>query len=236
MTEITGSESFVHLERDGASWVALLHGVHDFEPGQQLEALLDPDTSVRLRRGRPPASPRRRRREERTAWPASTSTTSPTPTLDRRQSPPGLCAEGVSMTWRQGGAYALLGPSGCGKTTLLNIISGLVTPSRGRILFDGSDVTHLPTQAAQHRPGVPVPGRLRHHDGRREPGLPAEEPRRAEAADRGAGGARSPQLLDLTPHARSARRRGSPPTRSRRSRSAAAWCAPTSPRSCSTSR
>ncbi|WP_022720978.1 ABC transporter ATP-binding protein [Rhodopseudomonas sp. B29] len=52
----------------------------------------------------------------------------------------------VSMTWRQGGAYALLGPSGCGKTTLLNIISGIVTPSRGKILFDGNDVTQLSTR------------------------------------------------------------------------------------------
>jgi glycerol transport system ATP-binding protein len=40
-----------------------------------------------------------------------------------------------------GGAYALLGPSGCGKTTLLNMISGLLTPTEGRILFDGRDVT-----------------------------------------------------------------------------------------------
>ncbi|WP_332685718.1 ABC transporter ATP-binding protein [Devosia sp.] len=45
-----------------------------------------------------------------------------------------------------GGAYALLGPSGCGKTSLLNIISGLVQPSRGRILFDGADVTQLATE------------------------------------------------------------------------------------------
>src|SRR5215470_868765 len=52
----------------------------------------------------------------------------------------------VTMTWRQGGAYALLGPSGCGKTTLLNLISGIITPSRGKILFDGSDVTPLSTQ------------------------------------------------------------------------------------------
>src|SRR5882757_6310897 len=52
----------------------------------------------------------------------------------------------LSMTWRQGGAYALLGPSGCGKTTLLNIISGIVRPSRGKILFDGADVTPLSTQ------------------------------------------------------------------------------------------
>ncbi len=52
----------------------------------------------------------------------------------------------VTMTWRQGGAYAMLGPSGCGKTTLLNLISGIVTPSRGKILFDGTDVTKASTQ------------------------------------------------------------------------------------------
>ncbi len=43
--------------------------------------------------------------------------------------------------WEDGSAYALLGPSGCGKTTLLNIISGLLRPSDGHILFDGDDVT-----------------------------------------------------------------------------------------------
>src|ERR1043165_3038256 len=52
----------------------------------------------------------------------------------------------VTMTWRQGGAYALLGPSGCGKTTLLNLISGIITPTRGKILFDATDVTPLSTQ------------------------------------------------------------------------------------------
>src|SRR5665213_2591569 len=52
----------------------------------------------------------------------------------------------LDHSWEQGRAYALLGPSGCGKTTLLNIISGLVTPSEGRILFDGRDVTPLPTE------------------------------------------------------------------------------------------
>jgi glycerol transport system ATP-binding protein len=51
----------------------------------------------------------------------------------------------VHHTFEDGAAYALLGPSGCGKTTLLNIISGLVRPSEGRLLFDGTDVTGLST-------------------------------------------------------------------------------------------
>src|SRR5271170_7610662 len=62
--------------------------------------------------------------------------------------PESFALKPISMTWRQGGAYALLGPSGCGKTTLLNLISGIVTPSRGKILFDGTDIT---TQSTQKR-------------------------------------------------------------------------------------
>jgi glycerol transport system ATP-binding protein len=53
----------------------------------------------------------------------------------------------MTMTWNDGGAYALLGPSGCGKTTLLNIISGLITPTRGKVLFDSRDVTALPPES-----------------------------------------------------------------------------------------
>ena len=43
VTEITGSESFVHLSRDASSWVAVLHGVHEFPPGHMLDAVLDPN-------------------------------------------------------------------------------------------------------------------------------------------------------------------------------------------------
>ncbi|MEO9821453.1 MAG: ABC transporter ATP-binding protein [Paracoccaceae bacterium] len=50
----------------------------------------------------------------------------------------------IDLDWQDGGAYALLGPSGCGKSTLLNIISGLLMPSEGKILFDDRDVTSLP--------------------------------------------------------------------------------------------
>ncbi|MEV4685625.1 ABC transporter ATP-binding protein [Streptomyces kurssanovii] len=53
----------------------------------------------------------------------------------------------LRLTFEAGKTYALVGPSGCGKTTLLNILSGLVRPSQGHILFDGADVTALPTRA-----------------------------------------------------------------------------------------
>jgi glycerol transport system ATP-binding protein len=53
----------------------------------------------------------------------------------------------VDQVFENGRAYALLGPSGCGKTTLLNIVSGLMTPSEGRILLDGEDVTSRPSRA-----------------------------------------------------------------------------------------
>jgi glycerol transport system ATP-binding protein len=49
----------------------------------------------------------------------------------------------LNLEWADGGAYALLGPSGCGKTTLLNIMSGLVRPTEGRVLFGERDVTGL---------------------------------------------------------------------------------------------
>jgi glycerol transport system ATP-binding protein len=52
----------------------------------------------------------------------------------------------MNMVWEDGGAYALLGPSGCGKSTLLNIISGLLVPSHGQVLFDGKDMTNTPTR------------------------------------------------------------------------------------------
>ncbi|KQI70770.1 ABC transporter ATP-binding protein [Loktanella sp. 5RATIMAR09] len=51
----------------------------------------------------------------------------------------------LNHDWADGEAYALLGSSGCGKSTLLNIISGLLHPSQGRILFNDRDVTMAPT-------------------------------------------------------------------------------------------
>jgi len=53
---------------------------------------------------------------------------------------------GINLTFKDGCPSALLGPSGCGKTTLLNILSGLLKPTSGRVLFNGKDVTDLETE------------------------------------------------------------------------------------------
>lgn len=52
----------------------------------------------------------------------------------------------LTVTFEAGRTYALVGPSGCGKTTMLNIMSGLVSPKQGKVLFDGKDVTGLKTE------------------------------------------------------------------------------------------
>ena len=52
----------------------------------------------------------------------------------------------LDLTWEKGSANALLGPSGCGKTTILNMISGLLKPTAGHILYDGRDVTDEPPE------------------------------------------------------------------------------------------
>ncbi|MEX2535340.1 MAG: ABC transporter ATP-binding protein [Trueperaceae bacterium] len=54
--------------------------------------------------------------------------------------------ESVDLELSGSGTLALLGPSGCGKSTLLRLIAGLEQPDRGRVLFDGRDVTQLPPQ------------------------------------------------------------------------------------------
>lgn len=54
----------------------------------------------------------------------------------------------LSLAIEKGTMTTLLGPSGCGKTTILRLVAGLETPTAGRILIDGEDVTQT---AIQHR-------------------------------------------------------------------------------------
>ena len=58
--------------------------------------------------------------------------------------------QGVSLEVSRGERVAVHGPSGCGKTTLLLAIAGLVTPTTGRVMLDGRDITTTPT----HRRGI----------------------------------------------------------------------------------
>ena len=55
-----------------------------------------------------------------------------------------VAVDDVTLHVRGGEFLTLLGPSGCGKTTLLRMISGFETPTRGRVLLNGEDVTELP--------------------------------------------------------------------------------------------
>jgi branched-chain amino acid transport system ATP-binding protein len=51
---------------------------------------------------------------------------------------------GVSLEVEQGRVFALVGANAAGKSTTLRVISGLVTPRQGRVVFDGTDLTRVP--------------------------------------------------------------------------------------------
>ena len=52
----------------------------------------------------------------------------------------------LNLEIKEGEFFTLLGPSGCGKTTLLRAITGFISPSKGKIYFDGKDVTDIPVE------------------------------------------------------------------------------------------
>ena len=59
----------------------------------------------------------------------------------------------VNLTLERGARRALIGPNGAGKTTLVNLISGALQPSAGRVLLDGADITAT-SQAERARRGL----------------------------------------------------------------------------------
>jgi iron(III) transport system ATP-binding protein len=58
--------------------------------------------------------------------------------------PSSFTLQHLTLSIPPGTLFFLLGPSGCGKTTLLRIIAGFLTPTSGRVLFDGRDMTDVP--------------------------------------------------------------------------------------------
>jgi branched-chain amino acid transport system ATP-binding protein len=54
-----------------------------------------------------------------------------------------IAVANISMTVEPGELRAIIGPNGAGKTTFFNMITGFFTPTSGRIMFDGEDVTDL---------------------------------------------------------------------------------------------
>lgn len=55
----------------------------------------------------------------------------------------------INMSFEPGKLYVILGPSGCGKTTLLSLLGGLDSPTRGQILYEGKDIAE--TGLSAHR-------------------------------------------------------------------------------------
>src|SRR3979409_1656845 len=52
-----------------------------------------------------------------------------------------VAAHDVSLTIEKGARHALIGPNGAGKTTVINLLTGVLRPSAGRILLEGHDIT-----------------------------------------------------------------------------------------------
>ncbi len=184
VSEITGSETYLHVDAGERRFVALVPGVKRLEPGAVRDALsrcrATFSCSTRPIGSWRPILPKRREGDmARITLDHLAHAYGPDP-----KGPQDYALKEIDHVWEQGGAYALLGPSGCGKTTLLNIISGLVRPSRGPHPVRRTGCHRPSDGGAQHRAGVPVPGRLRHHDGAREPRVPAEEPACAGRPDR----------------------------------------------------
>ncbi|MFD0467005.1 ATP-binding cassette domain-containing protein [Nonomuraea thailandensis] len=232
LAEVTGSATFLHLLLEGGRHlVAHLPGTQLFTPGERAVAYVDPahvfvfDEAGGSGAGCSPPAPRR--------W---------TCMADIRLEGVGHSYDGgrtwavkpTTWTWRGSRAYALLGPSGCGKTTLLNIISGLITPTEGRVFFDDRDVTGVPTAGRNIAQVFQFPvlyEEMSVYDNLAFPSGTGRCPSRRWTG----GSARSPGCSAST-RCWAAGPAGWTRAASRSSAWAAAWSAPRSPPSCSTSR
>ena len=61
-----------------------------------------------------------------------------------------VAVEDVSISIRENSLHSIIGPNGAGKTTLFNMISGVLRPTKGQVIFKGRDITHLPIHRIAH--------------------------------------------------------------------------------------
>ena len=79
-----------------------------------------------------------------------------------------VAVDNVNLRVRRGTIHALIGPNGAGKTTCFNLLTKFLTPTSGKILFDGDDITAREAgadRAPRHHPLVPDFGRVPAPDG-----------------------------------------------------------------------
>lgn len=62
-----------------------------------------------------------------------------------------VAVDDVSLQVKAQTMHAIIGPNGAGKTTLFNLLSGMMPPTMGKILYKGEDITHLPPQRRAHK-------------------------------------------------------------------------------------
>lgn len=61
-----------------------------------------------------------------------------------------VAVEDVSISIRENSLHSIIGPNGAGKTTFFNMISGVLRPTKGQVIFKGRDITHLPIHRIAH--------------------------------------------------------------------------------------
>jgi branched-chain amino acid transport system ATP-binding protein len=61
-----------------------------------------------------------------------------------------IAVQDVSIQVERGQLHSIIGPNGAGKTTFFNLLSGNLRPTKGRLLYNGQDITHLPLHRRAH--------------------------------------------------------------------------------------
>ena len=62
-----------------------------------------------------------------------------------------MATNDITLQVERGARHALIGPNGAGKTTLINLLTGVLPPTEGRVILEGEDITDLPSHRRVRR-------------------------------------------------------------------------------------